>query len=430
MKKRYLLVSLILSLTLVFSLSAGAAEYGDVNGDGAIDSFDSTYMVAYILGTTDDLPGATDPLNVGDLDDDGDITSQDATYLQEYILGNIDTFPVEETSEEYTLTVDVDGDGTVTPEEGEHSYEEGTEVSLSASPGAEWEFAGWQGDVVDPDSSETDVVMDSDKNVTAEFSEESWPPVSRESSENDDEFQVADEFTLINNVWGAEDAHQTIIEYEDGSYGFEWERGDTGSDEPNYPEVLVGVKPWGGGDFVGSGLPLQLNEIETLEMELDIVQEIINEEGEWNLSFELWITGEEPGPDVSETITDELMIWFDWVDGHYWETVDPYLTEAIDDDGTVYDYNVSETGWGDQGWIGGGWHYSQFLINGKGEIPDKIDLKKFIDQLIEEHDRDEDYWLGALEMGMEYGDNTEGRVRIRELNYNINGNVVESGINK
>ncbi|MFW5999640.1 MAG: dockerin type I domain-containing protein [Halanaerobiaceae bacterium] len=423
---------MLLSLLLVFSLSAGAAEYGDVNGDGAIDSMDISQFVSYILGKTDSFSGAEDPLDVGDLNGDEEINSQDFSYLQQYILGDIDEFPAEDTGEETekTLTISVDGAGSVSPEEGEHTYDEGEEVAVSATPEDEWSFVEWQGDVADPESSETEVVMDEDKDISAEFEEEGTPSIISESSTIYDTMQVAEEFTLINNAWGAEDADQTIIEYEDGSYGFEWERGDLGSDEPNYPEVLVGVKPWGDEQYMDSGLPLRLDEIETLEMELDLVQEIFEEEGEWNLSFELWITGEEPGygNDVSETITDEIMIWFDWADGHYWESVDPYMTDAIEDGDTVYDYNVSETGWGDDGWIGGGWHYSQFLIDGKGEIPDKIDLKKFVDMIIDEHDRDEEYWLGALEMGMEYGDNTAGRVRIKELDYNINGNEVESGI--
>ena len=44
----------------------------------------------------------------------------------------------------YTLTVTTEGQGSVTP--GSGSYQAGSQVTLSASPAAGWEFTGWSGD--------------------------------------------------------------------------------------------------------------------------------------------------------------------------------------------------------------------------------------------------------------------------------------------
>ncbi|HPD00223.1 MAG TPA: dockerin type I domain-containing protein [Acetivibrio sp.] len=65
-------------------------KYGDVNGDGDIDSLDLTILKRYLLrkmDISDDRPA--------DLDGDGDINSTDLTLLKRYILRKIDRFPVE-----------------------------------------------------------------------------------------------------------------------------------------------------------------------------------------------------------------------------------------------------------------------------------------------------------------------------------------------
>jgi hypothetical protein len=70
----------------------------------------------------------------------------------------------------YTLTMVVTGWGSVTPAAGDTACAPGAEVNISAAcAGACWEFLAWTGDVTDPDSASTTVVMDGDKTVTANF---------------------------------------------------------------------------------------------------------------------------------------------------------------------------------------------------------------------------------------------------------------------
>ncbi len=72
----------------------------------------------------------------------------------------------------YTLTVSKSGNGTVSPDVGEHSYLEGTVVTMSAIAAAGWQFDGWdngEGFTV-PDSNNT-VLMDQNRAVKAIFTE-------------------------------------------------------------------------------------------------------------------------------------------------------------------------------------------------------------------------------------------------------------------
>ncbi|MFW6144578.1 MAG: LamG-like jellyroll fold domain-containing protein, partial [Candidatus Natronoplasma sp.] len=76
--------------------------------------------------------------------------------------------------EGYELKIQIEGQGETEPEEGVHTYSEGEEVTLKASPDSGWAFEGWSGDHEDG-SRETVVVIDEDKVVTANFYEpEEW----------------------------------------------------------------------------------------------------------------------------------------------------------------------------------------------------------------------------------------------------------------
>lgn len=63
-------------------------KLGDVNDDGAINSTDFSLLIAYILGSNDEISNA-------DLNADGIIDSNDNALLQGYILGDITSFPGE-----------------------------------------------------------------------------------------------------------------------------------------------------------------------------------------------------------------------------------------------------------------------------------------------------------------------------------------------
>lgn len=70
----------------------------------------------------------------------------------------------------YTVTLDVDGSGSVmlNPDGGE--YVTGTEIVLLASADSGWEFTSWSGDA-SGDENPLVIIVDSDRFITAEFSE-------------------------------------------------------------------------------------------------------------------------------------------------------------------------------------------------------------------------------------------------------------------
>jgi uncharacterized repeat protein (TIGR02543 family) len=72
--------------------------------------------------------------------------------------------------ETYTLTTVVNppGGGTVIPS-GSNDYNSGTVVNITATAASGYTFLNWTGDVTDPNSSSTTIIMNSDKTVTANF---------------------------------------------------------------------------------------------------------------------------------------------------------------------------------------------------------------------------------------------------------------------
>jgi len=77
------------------------------------------------------------------------------------------------TQNQYTLTTNVVGPGSITKDPDEPTYIYGTEVELTALPDAGWSFESWSGDLGGNDNPET-IVMDNDKAVTATFTQDQY----------------------------------------------------------------------------------------------------------------------------------------------------------------------------------------------------------------------------------------------------------------
>jgi hypothetical protein len=76
----------------------------------------------------------------------------------------------------HPLTLDAEGNGLLSPEIGTYSYAEGTAVTITATPDSDWYFAGWIGEVSNPESATTTVFINTDKTVTANFSPNRFNP--------------------------------------------------------------------------------------------------------------------------------------------------------------------------------------------------------------------------------------------------------------
>jgi hypothetical protein len=70
---------------------------------------------------------------------------------------------------EFALSIAVAGQGSASPSPVAKTYASGTEVDITALPAAGWRFSGWSGDVTDPGSPTTTVVIDEAKSLSANF---------------------------------------------------------------------------------------------------------------------------------------------------------------------------------------------------------------------------------------------------------------------
>ncbi len=100
--------------------------------------------------------GSVDELRISDI-------ARSEAELRDHYLSNLTIY--------HQLQVTVDGSGTVSPTNG--WYAEGTNLNLTATPDAGWLFTGWSGDLSGGyAASNTTLLIDSDKLVTASFSDD------------------------------------------------------------------------------------------------------------------------------------------------------------------------------------------------------------------------------------------------------------------
>jgi len=69
--------------------------YGDVDGNGSVDSLDFAYMRKYLVGSIKEFPGENS-MHAADVDGNGSVDSLDFAHMRKYLLGKISKFPAEE----------------------------------------------------------------------------------------------------------------------------------------------------------------------------------------------------------------------------------------------------------------------------------------------------------------------------------------------
>jgi len=80
----------------------------------------------------------------------------------------IDNVQITGTQNQYTLTINTSGSGTVTKSPDKATYNSGESVQLTANPATGWTFSGWSGDAGGSDNPKT-ITMDGNKTVIANF---------------------------------------------------------------------------------------------------------------------------------------------------------------------------------------------------------------------------------------------------------------------
>ncbi|MFP4608318.1 MAG: InlB B-repeat-containing protein, partial [Candidatus Aenigmatarchaeota archaeon] len=150
----------------LFELDVNTEGEGDVEVDPEEDTYGEGTEVTLTASPAEDWEFVE---WTGDVDTIEDTEEAETTITMDGDKNITAVF--QEAVEYYTLAVDVDGEGEVQIDPDQDEYEEGTEVTLTASPADDYEFVEWTGDA-SGEEEEITVTMDEDKTVTAVFEEE------------------------------------------------------------------------------------------------------------------------------------------------------------------------------------------------------------------------------------------------------------------
>ncbi|MDQ1280435.1 MAG: unsaturated chondroitin disaccharide hydrolase, partial [Thermoproteota archaeon] len=143
------------------------------------------------------------------------------------------TVNVRSSSEDYTLTVNVVGSGSVTKNPNQASYASGSEVELNANPAAGWSFSGWSG-ALTGSTNPIQITMTGDKTVTVTFEQTPSGQLFADSFESDN-FAAWSGTT----VTSGEAASVSSAFVRDGAYGAKLTSNGGGGYEKAYASKTV-----------------------------------------------------------------------------------------------------------------------------------------------------------------------------------------------
>jgi hypothetical protein len=233
------------------------------------------------------------------------------------------------------------------------------------------------------------------------------------------------DFRLLVNKWGSDElgcnTMMKVFTNTDRSFGWEFNRGACGGNKqkPDYPEIEFGIHPFGAGNSLATTpsfsstklLPLQIKEIKSASVAVDSLNVSIQNATTWNVNTEFWLSRKNPVTEANPEVHAEVIAFWGWKDD--W---------ACDKSGNVTagstSYNLCHQS---DSW-GSGWRYYQFRANNASQsISGKVDLKAFIDWLVNTHGYSTDLWVTRIEVGTELDDNTAGSVKLKNITFEVNG---------
>jgi hypothetical protein len=240
-----------------------------------------------------------------------------------------------------------------------------------------------------------------DKNLTAA----SFPigPEDRKINRSEDFALLScDNGVLYNNVFakgGIQNAFQQV--FVDGNqFGWEWDWPEnTGPLVKAYPEVILGRSPWSKAEFTGQ-LPCALEKIRYV-LDFDLKTEAV---GSWCESFDFWIT-HKPDPEPQD-ITCNLCIW---TRRHQLEGAYRGSHKTVTIGGRSYEAVIETPA--DQ--PAKSWN-TLFLIDAEPRSQGTLELKLFLEILMESGMVKPDHFLATAELGNEvaYG---KGRTVVQKF---------------
>ena len=136
------------------------------------------------------------------------------------------------------------------------------------------------------------------------------------------------EIRLLNNNWGSEDlgctAPMSVFVNQDRSFGWRFNRGDcdtaASNQHPDFPQVEFGIHPFGVGNALATSpdfssttlLPLQIKNITSASVTLQNLVIQLTRGGSWNITFEFWLSTQNPTTPGNAGVHTELMTFWGW----------------------------------------------------------------------------------------------------------------------
>lgn len=246
------------------------------------------------------------------------------------------------------------------------------------------------------------------------------------------------EIRILNNNWGSEDlgcnAPMSVFVNQDRTFGWSFNRGDCDTamtnSKPDFPQIEFGIHPFGIGDSRVTSpefssttlLPIQLKDVTSASVTVENLTATFQQESSWNITFEFWISERnplEPNPGVYA----ELMTFWGWQSGRWPAEPNGMGPTGNGAGAQVQSGGKSYTLWvQDDQWADAQWRYFQFRAD---DGPQKsfngtLDVKPFIDYLMNTRGYSGDFWISRLEVGSEIDDMTQGTVQMSNITFEVN----------
>ncbi|MFY7711017.1 InlB B-repeat-containing protein [Tenacibaculum sp. MEBiC07804] len=208
--------------TLTVNATDGSVSVAPNSGTGTYDDGSVLTLTATpdagfeFTGWSGDASGTTNPLNIT-MDADKTVTANFS--------------PIQR-----TLTVNAtDGSVTVAPNSGTGTYDDGSVLTLTATPDAGFEFTGWSGDASGT-TNPLNITMDADKTVTANFS-----PIQRTLTVNAANGSVTASPNPVNGTYD-DGTVVTLTAVPDSGYQFDSWSGDATGNTTQITVTMDGDK--------------------------------------------------------------------------------------------------------------------------------------------------------------------------------------------
>jgi hypothetical protein len=249
------------------------------------------------------------------------------------------------------------------------------------------------------------------------------------------------EIRILNNNWGSEDlgcnAPMSVFVNQDRSFGWTFNRGNcdtaNSNQKPDFPQVEFGIHPFGVGNALATSpdfssttlLPLQIRNITSANVTIQGLNIQLQRGGSWNITFEFWLSSQNPNTAGNAGVHTELMTFWGWQSGR-WPSAPG--ADGSQDGGsgagqTVNTGNKTYTLWVQRDMWADGWRYYQFRDNaGPGmSFNGTVNVKTLLDYLVNTRGFSQDLWVTRLEVGSEIDDETQGTVTMQNITFEVNG---------